>query len=200
MILLGHNGAGKSTLINFYLGFYPSKDSHPYLEKLTKEAPAIDLSSVGYAPEAALLEGGLSAADYFELLAANRQVYGYDAKAELLKVGLQIDKHQKINKYSKGMKQRLLLALALFGDPKTVILDEPTSGLDPFGRMEIEEYLLGLRREREFIISTHSLEFAYRFEQEIWILADGEVCYKGRPDSLDALCELFFANRPKEAA
>ncbi len=200
MILLGHNGAGKSTLINFYLGFYPSKDSHPYLEKLTKEASAIDLSSVGYAPEAALLEGGLSASDYFELLAANRQVCGYDIKAELLKVGLQIDKHQKINKYSKGMKQRLLLSLALFGDPKTVILDEPTSGLDPFGRIEIEEYLLGIRREREFIISTHSLEFAYRFEQEIWILADGEVRYKGRPDSLESLRELFFANRPKEAA
>lgn len=199
MILLGHNGAGKSTLINFYLGFYPFKDSHPYLEKLIKEAPIIDISSVGYAPEAALLEGELSAADYFELLAVNRQIHRYDIKAELLKVGLQVSKYQKINKYSKGMKQRLLLALALFGNQKTVILDEPTSGLDPFGRIEIEEYLLSFKTTREFIISTHSLEFAYRFEQEVWILADGEVRYKGRPDSLEGLRKLFFANRSKEA-
>jgi len=90
MLLLGHNGAGKSTLINFYLGFYPSKDSHPYLERLTKEAPTIDLSSVGYAPESATLEGKLSATDYFKLLAANKQIRRYDVKTELLKVGLQI--------------------------------------------------------------------------------------------------------------
>ncbi len=199
MILLGHNGAGKSTLINYLLGFYPSTASHPYLPNLTKDAPKIDLSSVGYAPEAALLDGGLSAVDYFELLAKNKQIEGYLVSEELKKVGLSIDPKLKIKKYSKGMKQRLLLSLALFGNPKTVILDEPTSGLDPFGKEEIEGYLLGLKKERSFIISTHSLEFAYKFDMEIWILREGMVAYRGKPSSLEELKRLFFENRPKVA-
>jgi ABC-type multidrug transport system ATPase subunit len=200
MILLGHNGAGKSTLINFLLGFYPSIASHPYLAKLSKDVPSVELSSVGYAPEAALLDGGLSAEDYFGLLAKNKKISGYSVSEELSKVGLNIDKKLKINKYSKGMKQRLLLALALFGNPKTVILDEPTSGLDPFGKEEIEAYLLGLKDDRDFIISTHSLEFAYRFGIEIWILKEGAVVYRGIPSSLEELQRLFFDNRPKGVA
>ncbi len=197
MILLGHNGAGKSTLINYLLVFYPSVSSHPYLAELSKDAPKIDLNAVGYAPEAALLDGGLCAADYFALLADNRGIKAYDAVTELNKVGLRIDKNLKIKKYSKGMKQRLLLSLSLFGDPSTVILDEPTSGLDPFGREEIEAYLLGLKDRCEFIISTHSLEFAYKFQKEIWILKEGKVTYRGKPQSLEELKRLFFENRPE---
>ncbi len=199
MILLGHNGAGKSTLINYLLGFYPSEKSHPYLLELSKDAPRLNLSSVGYAPEAALLDGGLSAGDYFELLAKSKKIKDHDVDAELAKVALKVDKNQKIKKYSKGMKQRLLLSLALFGNPSTVILDEPTSGLDPFGKEEIEQYLLSFREKTHFIISTHSLEFAYRFEDEIWILREGTVAYKGRPRSMEELEELFWANRPKGA-
>jgi len=146
------------------------------------------------------LDGGLSAEDYFELLAKNKKISGYSVSEELSKVGLHIDKKLKIKKYSKGMKQRLLLALALFGNPKTVILDEPTSGLDPFGKEEIEAYLLGLKDDRDFIISTHSLEFAYRFGIEIWILKEGAVVYRGIPSSLEELQRLFFENRPKGVA
>jgi ABC-2 type transport system ATP-binding protein len=197
MILLGHNGAGKSTLINYLLGFYPSNSSHPYLAELAKDAPKIDLNAVGYAPEAALLDGGLCAQDYFALLADSRGIKAYDTATELAKVGLRIDKNLKIKKYSKGMKQRLLLSLSLFGDPATVILDEPTSGLDPFGREEIEAYLLGLKDRCEFIISTHSLEFAYKFQKEVWILKEGKVAYKGKPQSLEELKKLFFENRPE---
>jgi ABC-type multidrug transport system ATPase subunit len=197
MILLGHNGAGKSTLINYLLGFYPSIGSHPYLAELVKEMQKPDLSSIGYAPEAALLDGGLSAEDYFELLAKNKKIKKYDTVTELAKVGLTVVKNQKIKKYSKGMKQRLLLALSLFGEPHTVILDEPTSGLDPFGKEELEAYLLSLRHTKEFIVSTHSLEFAYKFEKEIWILKEGKVVYKGRPESFEKLEELFLASKPE---
>lgn len=197
MILLGHNGAGKSTLINYLLGFYPSISSHPYLPALSENAPKIELSSAGYAPEAALLDGGLCADDYFELLAKNKNIKEYSTAAELTKVGLKADVNQKIKKYSKGMKQRLLLSLALFGSPKTVILDEPTSGLDPFGKEEIEEYLLSLKDDMEFIVSTHSLEFAHKMQKETWILKEGGVVYRGLPASLDELKNIFSMHRPK---
>jgi ABC-type multidrug transport system ATPase subunit len=200
MILLGHNGAGKSTLINYLLGFYPNNKSHPYLTALTKDAPNLDMSNIGYAPEAALLDGALSANDYFTLLAHSKKIKEYDVDIELAKVALKVDKNQKIKKYSKGMKQRLLLSLALFGSPSTVILDEPTSGLDPFGRAEIEGYLLSLRGTTKFIISTHSLEFAHKFEEEIWILKEGEVKYRGKPNSMQELEELFWANKPEKSA
>lgn len=197
MILLGHNGAGKSTLINYILRFYPDVSSHPYLPTLTKELTPIEPSSIGYAPEAALLDGGLSAQDYFELLATRKKIKEYDVATELAKVGLNVDTKQKIKKYSKGMKQRLLLSLALFGSPETVVLDEPTSGLDPFGKEEIEAYLLELKDSMNFIISTHSLEFAYKMQKDIWILREGEVTYRGIPKSFEELQTLFFANRPK---
>jgi len=197
LILLGHNGAGKSTLINYLLGFYPSHSSHPYLPTLSENAPKIELSSVGYAPEAALLDGGLCADDYFELLAKNKGIKQYDTATEIAKVGLIVEPKQKIKKYSKGMKQRLLLSLALFGSPRTVILDEPTSGLDPFGKEEIEAYLLGLKDDMDFIVSTHSLEFAYKMQKEIWILKEGGVAYKGFPSSLEELKNIFSMHRPK---
>jgi ABC-type multidrug transport system ATPase subunit len=200
MILLGHNGAGKSTLINYLLGFYPNEFLHPYLLELSKDVPRLDLSSVGYAPEAALLDGGLSAGDYFELLAKSKKIADYDVSAQFEKVGLRADKSLKIKKYSKGMKQRLLLSLALFGNPSTVILDEPTSGLDPFGRDELEGYLLSFRKNTKFIISTHSLEFAYKFEDEIWILREGTIVYKGKPQTFQELEELFAANKPRGVA
>jgi len=199
MILLGHNGAGKSTLINYLLGFYPSISSHPYLPSLAKDLRPLDSSSVGYAPEAALLDGGLCAKDYFELIATKKKIREYDPKEELAKVGLTVDPKQKIKKYSKGMKQRLLLSLALFGSPKIVVLDEPTSGLDPFGREEIEAFLLKLKDKIDFIISTHSLEFAHKMQKEIWILKEGVVAYRGRPQTLEELKELFFSYRPKSA-
>jgi len=197
MILLGHNGAGKSTLINYILGFYPSLSSHPYLPNLANGLLKLDPLSVGYAPEAALLDGGLCAEDYFGLLGAKKGIKEYSLLSELSKVGLSAKPKQKIKNYSKGMKQRLLLALALFGSPKTAVLDEPTSGLDPFGKEEIEAYLLSLKDDMEFIISTHSLEFAHKMQKEIWILKEGGVVYKGRPNSLEELRELFFLHRPK---
>lgn len=200
MILLGHNGAGKSTLISYMLGFYPSVSSHPYLKNLSKNLPPLDLSSVGYAPEAAHLDGGLCADDYFRLLAANKKIRDFDSKKEMLSVGLTANPKQKIKSYSKGMKQRLLLSLALFGSPKTVILDEPTSGLDPFGKEEIEQFLLSKKGQSRFIISTHSLEFAYAFGDEIWILREGEIVYRDTPQSLEELREQFFKNRPEAAA
>ncbi|MEF3191688.1 MAG: ATP-binding cassette domain-containing protein, partial [Campylobacterales bacterium] len=114
------------------------------------------------------------------------------------RVGLRAAPDQKIASYSKGMKQRLLLALALVGDPQILVLDEPTSGLDPFGREEIEALLLGLAKNHQLIISTHSLDLACRLEAEVIILKEGDVAWRGRPKSQQELVTLFRNCRPKE--
>jgi len=198
MILLGHNGAGKSTFINFLLGFYVTLSDHPFLPHFKDHLPRIDKKDIGYAPEAALLDLNMSAKDYFDMMAALRDIKEFDANELLRNVALEVELNMPIKKYSKGMKQRLLLALALLGKPKTLILDEPTSGLDPFGRLEIEKLLISLKKDHSFIISTHSLELALALEDEIWILKEGKIEYKGYPKSLKELEELLLKHRPEK--
>lgn len=197
MILLGHNGAGKSTFINYLLGFYVKLSDHPFLPHFSKHILKIDKKEIGYAPEAALLELNMSANDYFRMMAILRDVKEFDPEKLLRSVALEVDLNMPIKKYSKGMKQRFLLAIALLGDPKILILDEPTSGLDPFGRAKIEELLISLKKRHSFIISTHSLELALSLKDEIWILQEGKIMYKGYPKSLDELKELLFKYSPK---
>ncbi|WP_200762665.1 ATP-binding cassette domain-containing protein [Nitrosophilus alvini] len=198
MILLGHNGAGKSTFINFLLGFYVRLSDHPFLPHFKKFLPKLNKKDLGYAPEAALLDLNMSARDYFDMIATLRGVKRYDADTLLKKVALDVDTNMPIKKYSKGMKQRFLLSLALLGNPKTLVLDEPTSGLDPFGRLEIEKLLIGLKSDHDFIISTHSLELAMAMEDEIWILKEGKIEYRGYPKSIEELKSLLLQHRPEK--
>ncbi len=198
MILLGHNGAGKSTFINYLLGFYSKLSDHPFLPHFKDHLPNIDKKDIGYAPEAALLDLNMSAMDYFKMMAVLRDVKDFDPYVLLKSVALEVELNTPIKKYSKGMKQRLLLAIALLGKPKTLILDEPTSGLDPFGRAEIEKLLITLKKEHSFIISTHSLELALALEDEIWILKEGKIEFKGYPKDINELEALLFRYRPEK--
>ncbi len=197
MILLGHNGAGKSTFINYLLGFYTKMEDHPFLREFEPHLPKIEKKDIGYAPEAALLDLNMSAGDYFKMISILRGVENYDSTELLRRVALKVDPDTPIKKYSKGMKQRLLLAVALLGEPTTLVLDEPTSGLDPFGREEIETLLISLKEKHRFIISTHSLELAMALEEEIWILREGKIEFKGYVSDISELKRLLFKFRPE---
>ena len=197
MILIGHNGAGKSTLIQYLLGFYPQLSQHPFLEHFSTLIKPLEKESIGYAPEASFLDNSMSAYDYMRLMASLRNISAPMIDELLKKVALDIDVHSPIKTFSKGMKQRLLLALALLGEPETLVLDEPTSGLDPFGTKAIEELIVELQNKHTLILCTHSLEFAYKLNDEIWILFEGKVVYRGRPESFETLQELFYSFLPK---
>ncbi|MDR0747374.1 MAG: ABC transporter ATP-binding protein [Helicobacteraceae bacterium] len=196
MVLLGHNGAGKSTLVGYLLGFYRGVHQHPFLPHFAEFAEPLDRREVGYAPEAAWLEENASALDYLRLMAGLRGVKDFDAVELFGSIGLRADPKALIKTYSKGMKQRLLLAIALLGSPKTLVLDEPTSGLDPFGREEIEELLLELSARHTLILCTHSLELAYKLNDEVWILCEGRIAVRKRYEKFDDLKDDFFALRP----
>lgn len=196
MTLLGHNGAGKSTLIGYLLGFYNRLDQHPFLPHYAEHIAPLDRSEVGFAPEASWLEESASAMDYLLMMSGLRGCANFDCAKLFERVGLHANPKAAIKTYSKGMKQRLLLAIALLGDPKTLVLDEPTSGLDPFGRIEIEELLSSLANKHNMILCTHSLELAQRIGNEIWILCEGRIALKKKFDSFDELKEQFFALRP----
>jgi ABC-type multidrug transport system ATPase subunit len=196
MTLLGHNGAGKSTLISYLLGFYNRLDQHPFLPHFAEHIAPLDRRDAGYAPESAWLTAKACAADYLSLMASLRGVKSYDTAALFDRVGLKADPLKPIKTYSKGMKQRLLLAIALLGEPRTLVLDEPTSGLDPFGREEIESLLVDLSKTHKLIVCTHSLELASKLGDEVWILREGEIVAKKRFETFEALERDFFALRP----
>lgn len=197
MILLGHNGAGKSTLIQYLLGFYSDVTQHPFLPHFKEHTEPLDKSHLGYAPEAAFLDFAMSAKEYVNLFAKLRSLGPIDIADTLKKVFLDVDENVAIKSYSKGMKQRLLLALALLGDPEMIILDEPTSGLDPFGQKAIEALLIELKDRHKMIICTHSIALAHALKDEIWILKEGKIVYKGRPDSQKEIESLLFSHQPK---
>ncbi|MDR3347222.1 MAG: ABC transporter ATP-binding protein [Helicobacteraceae bacterium] len=198
MTLLGHNGAGKSTLISYLLGFYNTLNQHPFLPHFAEHIKPLNREAIGYAPEAAWLEESACAIDYLLMMARLRGIKQFDVSALFASVGLRADPKKPIKTYSKGMKQRLLLAIALLGEPKTLVLDEPTSGLDPFGREEIEALLFDLAAKHTMILCTHSLELAYKLGDEVWILCEGKIMLRKRFDQLDELREAFFALRPSQ--
>lgn len=196
MTLLGHNGAGKSTLIGYLLGFFTNENQHPFLPHFATLVKTLDLSTVGYAPEASYLEESANLKEYFELMCKLKNSTGCKIEPLLDRVALDVDMKLPIRSYSKGMKQRLLLALALIGNPKTLVLDEPTSGLDPFGRDAIDELLLDLIKSHQIIISTHSLELAYKLNQECWILQNGVVKTRKIFTTLEDLKAEFYRHKP----
>ncbi len=197
MVLIGHNGAGKSTLISYLLGFYNHPSHHPFIEHFQQHITPLCGKKIGYAPEAALLDLSLSAVDYFKMITALQGIKAYDINKELKRVKLSVDKAMALKHYSKGMRQRLLLALALVGEPEIVILDEPTSGLDPYGQAAIEALLISLKNCFEFIVCTHSLDLAFHMDDAIWIIKEGKIVYKDRVESLESLKLLFEKYQPE---
>lgn len=200
MVLLGHNGAGKTTLLNYLLGFYTNSRQHPYLpafESLVEKLKR-SLGRYAYAPEAVSLDYELNATDYFRVMASIHGCKEYDQERLLERVALDVDPKKPIKHYSKGMKQRLMLALALLPDPDTLILDEPMSGLDPYGRAAIEELIVELAHSHRFVLSTHSLDLAEKLGDEVGILRQGRVVYEGVVEDRGMLDSLMARFRPEQ--
>ncbi len=199
LILLGHNGAGKSTLIRWLLGFYPDSSHHPYLEQW-QTVPQLKLDELGFVPELPYLDQNLTGADQFRLFSRLKHVsLSHKKMCQLLdRTGLEHNVLKlPIKKYSKGMKQRLMLSIALIGEPKTLLLDEPLSGLDPFGHKQIIDLLLEIKASCKLILSTHNLQDAWNLGDEIWLLQQGQFVYQGdKPENQAALENLYFDHPP----
>ncbi len=200
LILLGHNGAGKSTLIRWLLGFYPDSSHHPFLENW-QDIPQLDLNGLGFVPELPYLDQNLTGGDQFRMFSRLKGVsLSHKEMCQLLdRTGLDHEVLSKpIKKYSKGMKQRLMLSIALIGNPHTLLLDEPLSGLDPFGHKQIIDLLLELKSTCRLILSTHNLQDAWTLGDEIWLLQQGNFVYQGdKPETSEALDKLYFDHPPE---
>lgn len=180
---IGPNGAGKSTLINTVMGFIQPDAGEVRVHGLPPSSPQ-SRKNIGYLPEGPRFYEKLTAT---ELLLFGGCASGMKKAQVIEAIGPLLEKleilHAKdrpIGTYSKGMKQRIGLALAMIHDPSTLILDEPMSGLDPIGRNLLKNIILDLKAQGKTIFfSTHILNDVETMCDRIGMLHRGQMLYCG---------------------
>ena len=181
--LLGPNGAGKSTLVKIMMTVVrPTHGRGTILGRPIGHRGK--LAVTGYLPEDHRFPGYLTGAkllDYYAALAKVPTDQRRRRSGELLEcVGMSDWADTRIDKYSKGMLQRLGIAQALMNDPELVVLDEPTDGLDPVGRRDVRNLLIELRKKGTTIfLNSHLLSELEMVCDRVAILVEGLVARQG---------------------
>ena len=189
--LLGQNGAGKSTTINIFLGFVKPTEGIAKINGISViDHPEETKKFIAYIPETVLLYPNLTGVEnlkFFSSLAG----FNYDNEALtgfLSKAGLQADAHHnRLGGYSKGMRQKVGIAIAIAKKAKVLLLDEPTSGLDPKASNEFSEILKELASEGTTIfMATHDIFRAKEVADRIGIMKRGNLISEINADEISA--------------
>ena len=181
--LLGPNGAGKSTLVKIMMTVV--RPTHAMGTILGRPiGHRGKLAVTGYLPEDHRFPGYLTGKrllEYYAALAKVPRSVRSDRASHLLeRVGMAQWADTRVDKYSKGMLQRLGIAQALMNDPELIILDEPTDGLDPVGRRDVRAMLLELKQQGKTVfLNSHLLSELEMVCDRVAILVDGLVARQG---------------------
>lgn len=181
--ILGPNGAGKTTLLKILTNIIRSNTGKALINgNSVSEFPAKALSTVGALVEQPEFYPYLTAEEILDFVIKIKQVKGDRAKelqrvAEMTSITGYLDR--KAGQLSRGMKQRLGLAVALVGDPDILVLDEPTFGLDPTGMKHVRDIIRDINAsgEKIIILSTHLIYEAQEVCDRILIINKGKVGY-----------------------
>jgi len=180
--LLGQNGAGKTTTINLLLGFTEATSGIAMINDIeVNPNKSITRKLVAFIPEVVQLYGNL---DGIENLDFFSQLAGFKYSKEILtsflaKAGLQTDAHQKrLSTYSKGMRQKVGIAIALAKNAEVILMDEPTSGLDPKATAEFTKLCKELAADGKTIfMATHDIFNAVNVGTKIGIMKQGALVH-----------------------
>lgn len=187
--LLGQNGAGKTTTINIFLGFIKKDGGLAFISN--REVGMDDTNELtAYIPETVQLYGNLSGVEnlnFFSRLAG----FSYSiAELEefLSKTGLQADaQHQRLSSYSKGMRQKVGIAVALAKNAQVIFMDEPTSGLDPKATAEFTKICKELAKMGKVIfMATHDIFNAVELGTTIGIMKEGVLAQQLKASEINA--------------
>lgn len=187
--LLGPNGAGKSTLINILTdSIERDKGEVLYNDYEITSLGAKYRELLGYMPQQQRLYDNYTAEEFLKYMAAVKGIAPARAReqiAELLKVvNLWEVRRKKVGGFSGGMKQRVLLAQALLGEPRILILDEPTAGLDPSERINIRNYIATVAQKMIVLFATHVVSDIECIAKDVIMIRDGRICKTGTPMEL----------------
>jgi ABC-2 type transport system ATP-binding protein len=179
--MLGANGAGKTTAINLFLTFIPPTEGTALIEgiDITKD-PLKSKDYVSFVSENVMLYGNFTAyqnINYFSKLAGKRKLTRGDYTNAFKKVGLQEEAfNMRTRKFSKGMRQKLGIAIAFIKDTPNIILDEPTSGLDPRSGQEFLDLLLELKEKgKSIFMSSHDIFRAKFIADRVGFMRKGKL-------------------------
>ena len=179
--LLGANGAGKTTLVNVFLNFIKPSGGQALVDGMdVTQEPLLTKQRLAYIPEQVMLYGPLSGLEnlrYFAALATGRVSARQELLALLASAGLDSNvAERRVSTYSKGMRQKVGIAIALAKNARALLLDEPTSGLDPKAAAEFSQLLRDARdRGVAILTTTHDLVHAKQTGSRIGIMREGKL-------------------------
>jgi ABC-2 type transport system ATP-binding protein len=193
---LGANGSGKSTTVKIITGLLqPNEGRVLFRGTNIRDDLASFRAVLGYVPEEAHLYTYLSGMEYLQLVGRlrglrERQIT-IKAHRLLQLLGLESWRHSPISMYSKGMKQRVLIAAALMHDPQLLIFDEPLSGLDVLSSRLFKDLLLELTAAGKAVLYiSHVLEVVEQICSRVVVIAKGKILADASPSKLTELMEL----------
>jgi ABC-2 type transport system ATP-binding protein len=209
--MLGANGAGKTTTINLFLNFIePTSGEARVMGIVTHKEPLLAKKQIAFVSENVMLYQNFTAVqnlDYFARLGGKKNYSRDDYRDVLLRVGLQEDAHNKrLKGFSKGMRQKCGIAIAILKDAPAILLDEPTAGLDPKAGYEFIQLLDRLRSEgKSILMSTHDIFRAREIADTVGIMNEGELVMEAGKDELsdkdlEQLYMKYMAGYIEEAA
>jgi len=179
--LLGANGAGKTTTINLFLNFIPPTTGTCYIKGIDVTKDPLEAKKyVSFVSENVMLYGNFTARQNLEFFAklggktnlAKEQYYQVMRRVSLQEKAFE----QRVKTYSKGMRQKLGISIAIIKDAPAILLDEPTSGLDPKAAEEFLEILTELKSEgKAILMSTHDIFRAKEIGDRVGIMKEGRL-------------------------
>lgn len=187
--LLGPNGAGKSTLMKLMVGNLKTTSGTILCDD--REILSMGKSyreMIGYMPQQQEMYPYFTGRRFLRYMATLKGLQTKDVGKEIERVAESVNLlsvlNHKIGSYSGGMKQRLLIAQALLGNPKILIMDEPTAGLDPKERIRIRNLISENAQDKIVFIATHVVQDIEFIAKEIIMMKKGEIIAMGDSDSL----------------
>lgn len=204
--LLGANGAGKTTTINLFLGFIAPTSGSVRINNLdVVQHPLQTKRHIAYIPEQVMLYGNLSGLENLRYFAdlAGRSCTDAELRQYFERVGLGLAAaERRVSTYSKGMRQKVGIAIALAKQAEALLLDEPTSGLDPKASNEFSNLLRQLSSSKVAILmATHDLFRTKETGTRIGIMDRGRLTEVVNPDSIShGELERIYLEHLNEAA
>ena len=189
-VLTGPNGAGKSTLLGVLLGLIaPSQGEVRADDKLIAApghfAPVWFRRQIGFLPEAVAFSENMSGRQVLNFFARARAVPRTRVESVLGWLGLEKAASRRVGTYSRGMRQRLGLGVAVLTEPDVLVMDEPTGGLDQQGLSLLWEVFEQWKHAgRTVVISSHELSLIERRASKVHIFTEGELRASGTPTQL----------------
>lgn len=187
--ILGANGAGKSTMMNLITDNLKRDGGSITFDGEDVCKMGADFRRVlGYMTQQQGLYDGMTAESFLVYMAKLKETPRKQVPAEIDRVlemtNLLDVRHKKVGEFSGGMRQRVLLAQALLGDPKLLILDEPTAGLDPRERARLRNHIYRLAQNRIVLLATHIVSDIEAIADDILLMREGQLLRSGTAAAL----------------